>query len=172
MLIGVISDIHDHKKNLNKAINLLNSKKIKQTFFLGDLTNLNTLKEFQKLNAGIKAVFGNADRKKEEILNYIKNNKLNIKYPENRLTWNIKLNSKKIAASHGDNKQILQNLLKNNFDYLFTGHTHDPKIEKKGSTIWINPGSIAGYTGLDKKSVKPSFALINLKTNQAEIKYI
>lgn len=49
-------------------------------------------------------------------------------------------------------------------DLVILGHTHVPVIERKGTVLFLNPGSIAL-----PKGIRPSFAAIDLKERKIEI---
>lgn len=171
MKIGAISDIHDHTTNLEKAIEVLNKEKVNLVFFCGDLTSISTLNYFQKLSVPLKAVFGNMDGNRLSILKEIRNNKLNIQYPANQESvWKLELDNKKVAIFHGKPKEITDDLVNSNFyDLVFTGHTHNSHLKQVGKTLWVNPGCICGWTGLDRRPTKPSLAIVDLKTKKARI---
>ena len=172
MKIGVISDSHDHIANLKLAINILNKEKVGLVFFCGDLSSPFTLSVFQELKAPLKAVFGNNEGDKKTILDFLReNNSLKIEYaPKQGLMWNLTVLGKKIAVFHGHQQEITDNLINSGlFDFVFTGHTHNSQLKKTGKTLWLNPGSLCGWTGLEVKPTRPTLGLVNLKTNQAQI---
>lgn len=171
MKIGVISDIHDNINNLEKAIKVLNKEKVDSVFFCGDLTLPSIIAQFQKLEVPVKAVFGNRDKDKISILKQIKDNKINLEYPSNQeLIWKFELEGKKMAISHAYPEEMANELVNSGlYDFVFTGHTHNSHIEKAGKTLWVNPGCICGWTGLDKKPAPVTLAIVNLKTSKAEI---
>ena len=171
MKVGVISDIHDHIANLRKAIDFLNKEKVSLVFFCGDLASPFTLAPFKNLKAPVKAVFGNHEGDKTTILELIKKQNLALAYaPKGGLMWDFELNDKRIAIFHGHQPEILGNLTNtNSFNFVFSGHSHNSQIKKIGKTLWVNPGSIYGWTGLDAKSTKPSLAIVDLRTETAKI---
>lgn len=174
MKIGVISDIHDNIGNLLKTTKILNKEKVEQIFFCGDLSSPFTMSYFGKLKAPIKAVFGNNEGDKLGIMRRIKKYDLKIEYaPKQGLMWNVKLLNKKIAVFHGHQYEITENLVNSGlFDIVLTGHTHSPHIKNVGKTLWINPGPICGWAGLDVKPTKPSLAVVDLETKKAEVVYL
>lgn len=171
MKIGVISDIHDHINNLRQAIKILNNKKVDLVFFCGDLSSPFTLDTFKDLKAPVKAVFGNNEGDKVSIFRKKEKEKLNFEYaPKRGLMWDLKLKGKRIAVFHGHQAEITNSLVHSKlFDFVFTGHTHNSHIKQLGKTLWVNPGNICGWTGLDLKPVKPSLAIIDLKTKSVKI---
>jgi len=174
MKIGAISDIHDHLNNLEKAINILNNEKVELVIFCGDLSSPFTAEYFGKLKAPVKAVFGNNEGDRVNILGKIKKNQLNIEYaPKQGLMWDLKLAGKRIAVFHGHQQEITDALINSDlFDIVLTGHTHRFHLKKLKNTFWVNPGTVAGWAGLDFKTVKPTTATIFLKTNKGEIVYL
>lgn len=173
MTIGVISDIHDHLENLKKAIEVFNQKEVSLVCFCGDLVSSPTISYFANLKAPVKSVFGNMDRERPEILEKIKKEKLLIDYPKEETFWEFEFGGKKIAIFHGHYEEVVNELLyQKNFDFVFTGHTHNFQIKKIKNTLWINPGTVAGWTGLDFQPVRPTVAIANIKALKGEIIYL
>ncbi|MFC1711578.1 metallophosphoesterase [Patescibacteria group bacterium] len=174
MKIGVISDSHDNIKNLETAFKLLSKENVELVFHCGDLSAPFTIDYFKNLQLPVKAVFGNNEGDKVNILARIKRNKIDFAYaPNYGLMWNLKLENKKIAVFHGHQKEITQSIIKSNqFDFVLTGHTHEPYIKTINKTVWINPGCICGWSGLDIKAEKPSLAIVDLKISSAKIEFI
>jgi len=171
MKIGVLSDSHDNISHLNEAFQIFNREKVVITFFLGDLTLAPTLAAFRQSEAPVKAVFGNLDQDKKNILEKIKNEDINVQYPPGEgLKWDLMINGKRVCVFHGHNSQVDEDRVKSGiFDFVFRGHTHWPKVEKIGKTLLVNPGGICGWADLERKPVKPSLAIVSLHPPQAEI---
>lgn len=172
MKIGIISDIHDNISNLLKTFEILNNQKVSQVFFCGDLTSCFTIDYFRKLNAPVKAIFGNNEGDKIGIKRRIKNNRLkNFEYaPKQGLMWDLKLKNKRVGVYHGFQKEISETLVNSGaFDIFLSGHTHISHIKTVGRTLWINPGSVCGWAGLDIKPVKPTFAILDLSNKKTKI---
>ena len=76
---------------------------------------------------------------------------------------------KKVFSSHMPKQGVIQALaLSGKFDYVFSGHTHAVVNEKyENGVLVLNPGEACGYlTG------KGSFAIVDTKTDKAEIIYL
>jgi putative phosphoesterase len=161
MKVGVISDIHDNIPNLLKSIEILNQEKVGKVYFCGDLTSPFTLKFFKGLKAPVKAVYGNNEGDKLRIPERIKKHKLNMEYGEKEgLFFEDKADGLRIAVFHGHVYQISEALARDSYyNLLLTGHTHEAHIKKLKNKIWINPGSICGFS--EKIFNKPSFALFD-----------
>lgn len=171
MKIGIISDIHDNINNLQKAFVILKQPQVEKVFFLGDLSSGFTIEYFHKLKIPTLAVFGNIEGDRLGIQRRITGLKLQVQYaPKQGLMWDIKLSNKRIAIYHGHQQEITNCIVDSKlYDFVFTGHTHYPQIKTVNNTVWINPGCICGYVGLDQKPTKPSLAIIDLNTNKVEI---
>jgi putative phosphoesterase len=171
MKIGVISDIHDHITNLEKAIDVLNKKKADLVIFCGDLSSPFVIEYFRDLKAPVKAVFGNNEGDRVNILEKIKNSKLNIEYaPKQGLMWDLRLEGKRLAVFHGHQQEMTDALVNSNlFDVVLTGHTHHFHIKKLKKTLWVNPGTLSGWAGLDFRTVKPTMATISLEALKTDI---
>ena len=64
MKIGIISDSHDHRDNIIKAVKYFNDENVGMVIHAGDIVSPFTEKEFKKLESKMKAVFGNNDGEK------------------------------------------------------------------------------------------------------------
>lgn len=171
MIIGVLSDIHNHIDNLKKAIEIFNQRKTDLVCFCGDLTSSSTISYFSDLKAPVKAVFGNMDwGNKLMILEKIRKENLSITYPSDDFLWQFSLGGKQLAIYHGHQEEVVKKLLENEkLTHLFTGHTHNFQIKKIKNTLWVNPGAVVGWTGLERRKIKPTIAIVSLEKNKGEI---
>ena len=167
MLIGIISDTHDNARNLLKAVELFNKKKVGLVIHCGDWVSPFMPDFCDKLNCKIISVFGNNEG---DIFRFLKRNekeRWNIEFEIECVEMNI--DGKKIAAYHGHSKPLLQSLIKSqDYDAVLSGHNHKASIEKKGKTLHINPGSISGVCE-SKLSDEITVAIYDTKTNNAKI---
>ncbi len=157
MLIGILSDTHDHVEETKKAIKLLLDNDAKQIIHCGDFCAPFMIDLFSEYNVVFHCVFGNIDdrhltTKKAEasktVLLYGDIAKIEV---ENRKIFiNHFPEIGKIAAESQE------------FDAVFYGHTHIAKSEIRGKTLLLNPGEVMNRFG------KPSVAIYNTKTNTAE----
>ena len=132
MLIGLISDTHipDRAKELPQ--NVLDAfSDVDMIIHAGDLTSLDVIDKLETI-APVMAVQGNMDR-----ANGIDLSKAKI----------IEAEGLKIGVAHGevypraDTQQLVYLAKELDVDILVTGHSHQPKIEKTGGVLLINPGS-------------------------------
>ena len=167
MKIGIISDTHDHKDNITKAVNIMNERKVDALIHCGDYCSPFVKLWFDKLNPRIKenffGVFGNNDG--DHV--FLRQNLGTIcKLVENGYELILELESRRIYAAHMPKQKTLQALTNSgNFDIVLSGHTHSMVHKKhENGVLEVNPGECCGYlTG------NPTFAIINSKSLDAEI---
>ncbi len=171
MKIGVIADIHDNIDNLQKAFAVLKREKVAKVLFAGDLSAPFTISYFKQLTLPVLAVFGNNEGDHLGIMRIITELKLDFRYaPKQGIMWDLTIGGKHVALYHGHQQEIT-NCITNSklYDIVVTGHTHYSQLKIIGKTLWLNPGCICGYVGLEQTPVKPSLATINLETNKVDI---
>jgi uncharacterized protein len=156
MLIGIMSDTHDHLIYTKKAIELFNDKKVKYVIHAGDYTSPFTLKLFKELKCKYTGIFGNNDGDKLLLLERADGNIHNQPYI-------FTLNNKRIIVMH--EHHVVDALADSgHFDLVIYGHTHKADVRKVKNTLIVNPGEVG--TWLYGKS---SVALADLNKMEAEI---
>jgi putative phosphoesterase len=167
MKIACISDSHDHRDNITKAVSIINKSEVGAVIHCGDYVAPFVKRWFDQLDDSIKTnffgVFGNNDG---EVLFLQKNLGQICEFPQNGKELILELGGKRIFASHMPRKDTISALADSGaFDIILTGHTHAVSNEKneKGVLI-INPGELCGYlTG------RSTFAIIDTATMESEI---
>lgn len=137
-MIGIISDTHEQKELIQRAVKILKSKKVDLVIHCGDLISAGTIKLYQGLN--VLFIFGNNDGDKEKL-----NEVANGKYGFERITETREFEyaKKKFFVCHGHVESVLDGAIKSKkYDYILTGHTHKKRDERIGRTRVINPGSL------------------------------
>lgn len=172
MKIGIFSDTHDNKQNIEKAKAVFIKNNIELYLFTGDLVSPFTLKFLGEWPFPIKAIFGNNEGDKWGIKRRFETFKItNIEYaPKSGLFWKIEQGDGNIALFHGHIGEFT-NLLVNSGEYqlVCTGHTHVPHIKLIGNTTWINPGSVTGFSTEDSEICKGTVAIFDTTTKMANI---
>ncbi|MFW9949343.1 MAG: metallophosphoesterase [Candidatus Thorarchaeota archaeon] len=167
MLLAVISDSHDHKNNILKAISIINDKKVNALIHCGDYVAPFVKLWFDNLNNNIKAnfygVFGNNDGERL----FLKKNLGQIcKFVNNGIELILELGNKRIYASHMPKQETIEALVNSGkFDIILSGHTHNLVNKKdENGVLIVNPGELCGYlTG------KATFAIIDTDKETTEI---
>ena len=157
MLIGILSDTHDHIDNAKKAIKLLVDNGTEQIIHCGDFCAPFMIDLFSEYDIIFHCVFGNIDDRY-----------LTTKKAEEKKTIllygdmaRIEIDNKKIFVNHFPEIAMIA-AKSNEFDAVFYGHTHIAKEEKIGNTLMLNPGEVMNRFG------KPSVAIYDTKTNSAK----
>lgn len=132
MLIGLISDTHIPDRAREIPQNVYEAfEGVNLILHAGDLTSLKIIDELEKI-CPVMAVQGNMDRAN------------GIDLPKARV---IECEDLKIGVVHGevypraDTQQLVYLAQELNVDILVSGHSHQPKIEKKDGILLLNPGS-------------------------------
>jgi hypothetical protein len=156
MLIGLMSDTHDHQDYTREAIDLFNKRKIQYVIHAGDYTSPFTLKLFKELNCKYVGIFGNNDGDK---LLLLERSDGNIFYQPYLFT----LHNRKIVVVH---EHHLVDALADSghFDLIVYGHTHEPVIRKVTHTLVVNPGETGSWL-----YGKATVAVADLEKMEAEI---
>lgn len=137
MLIGVISDTHDHMENIRKAVKIFNERKVGVILHAGDFVSPFTWRAFKDFAGEIYGVFGNNDGDRVLLRNM---------YGDRiqRQIRKIEIDGKKIALMH--EPQMIEELaLTGNFDLIIYGHMHEVDIRRVNNTLIINPGEACGW---------------------------
>jgi len=172
MLIGIISDTHDHLAGLQKAINIFKEKKVEMIVHCGDWVSPFTHEFFDyemgDFKVPVKSVVGNnpGDIKRTMMSNSKMNNPIEW---ASKVTLEFEVDGKKAVIYHGDDKVLLNSLITTQqYDLVLTGHTHQSRNEVIGKTLVVNPGSTA-YASEGKMIDHATVAIYDSSKHQVEI---
>ena len=160
MKIGIISDTHDAYKNVLKAVNVFNEKKVKYILHAGDMVSPSTAEAFAEVTgAKFIAVFGNCDSDKALLASTINDFGGQI----HQAPYTGQAGDKRIFMTH--RPDVLEGVIESGkFDLVIYGHTHKQDIRKIGETLVINPGKSAG-----RLMGKSSVVVLELDDMSAEV---
>lgn len=136
MLIGIISDSHDHHQNIIRAVEVFSERGVDYIFHAGDIISPFAAKKFSEVKgAKFIAVFGNNDGEKLILAGTIKGFSGEI-YDGPHTT---EIAGRKIFITH--KPYMLDEIIgSGRYDLVIYGHTHKQDIRKVGKTLVINPG--------------------------------
>jgi putative phosphoesterase len=160
MILGVMSDSHDHLENIGKAVQAFTRRKIGALIHGGDLCSPFVFKQLTQLREfcpRMYAVFGNNDG--DRLLLNEKGSGF-CTFRDGAL--NLEVGGRRIAVMHYPD--VAESLHRSgDFDLVIYGHTHRVRVEaEKG--ILLNPGSCAGYL-----AEKPTVAAVDLDSLELEL---
>jgi len=147
MLIGIISDTHDHLDAMAKAVTKLNELKVELVIHCGDFISPFVVRELGKLNCKLIGVFGNNDGDKYTLTE--KFSSLGFELHDGPHT--LEIEGLRFLVLHGYRSpemtiNIAHKLAETGkYDVVAYGHTHRPEQQKIGETLVLNPGEVCGY---------------------------
>jgi putative phosphoesterase len=160
MILGVMSDSHDHLGNIARAVEVFQDRNIGALIHGGDLCSPFVFRELGKLKAicpAMYAVYGNNDG--DRVLLNEKGSGF-CTFRDGALT--LELGGRRIAIMHYPD--VAEALYKSgDFDLVIFGHTHQVRVER-AERVLLNPGTCAGYLA-DQATV----ASVNLENLAVEV---
>lgn len=171
MIIGVISDTHDRIDTLKEAISIFKAEKVEVIVHCGDWVSPFVQKflfnELGDYVVPIKSIFGNniGDIKRSLEENFGRQNPIEFSTKE---VLEVNFDTKKGIICHGNDKAVLNAIINSQqYDVIFTGHTHKFRNEMVGRTLVLNPGS-TGHEYESNIVEESSIAIYNSDTNSAQ----
>ncbi len=156
MIIGIISDTHDHLDNLKRAYDIFTLKGVEHIIHAGDFTSPFTARVLMEFKGGFTGIFGNNDGDKL-LLSKVFEGKI---HPQPHI---VNLNNKNIVIMH--EPTVVDAIAKSgHYDLVIYGHTHKPLIKNINKTLIINPGEAGSWL-----YGKATVAILNLLSMEAEI---
>ncbi|MCD4831905.1 MAG: metallophosphoesterase [Anaerohalosphaeraceae bacterium] len=141
MKIGIISDTHDHRANVFKAVEIFNDEKVSYVIHAGDIISSVTANALSGVeNVQIVAVFGNCDGERLQLRRTIE--ELGGEIHEE--PYRFVLAERKIFVTHkpGAINEVIES---GKYDLVIYGHTHVLDIRKLGRTLVVNPGQTTDW---------------------------
>ncbi|HON91709.1 MAG TPA: metallophosphoesterase [Sedimentisphaerales bacterium] len=141
MRIGIISDTHDHHRNVAQAVEIFARHKVEYVLHAGDIVAPFVTKTFAKLKiAKFIAVYGNNDGEKLFLRQTIEGFGGEI----HEFCYKGELVGRKVYMTH-THHNIEEVAASQVYDLLVYGHTHRQDIRKVGRTLIVNPGEATDW---------------------------
>lgn len=157
MLIGLISDTHDHVPNIKKAVAEFKERNVDLVLHAGDYCSPFTIPEFEGLN--LKGIFGNNDGDKYLLIS--KFNEIGAEIAGDFLK--LQAGGLLIALYHGTYAEITHSLCHSGrYDVVVSGHIHEKVNRVIAETVHINPGTAHGFGD------EASIAFLDTETKEIE----
>lgn len=141
MRVGIISDTHDHRRNVSQAVEIFARCGVEYVLHGGDIVAPFTAKVFAELRkARFIAVFGNNDGEKLQLKHAIEGFGGEI----HEYCYKGELAGRKICMMHTNHlaEEAVQSQM---YDLVIYGHTHEQDIRRVGRTLVINPGETTDW---------------------------
>ncbi len=157
MLIGLISDTHDHIPHLKKAVQLFKKRNTDLVLHSGDYCSPFMIPHFEGLN--FKGIFGNNDGDKHLLISKFHGIGADMEGD----FMKVEAGGLTIAVYHGTYGEITESLVHSGrYDVVVSGHTHEMVNKEVGKTLVINPGSAHGFDG------KATIAFLDTERKEVE----
>jgi len=139
MRIGVVSDTHNHLRNVERIVELFHAADVAHVIHTGDITQPKTLAAFSALRVPLCGVYGNNDLEREGLERAAHQYGMTWRDPPLQLV----LGSRRIVVVH--DPRDLGRLPLNSYDVALHGHIHRRVIERSEGRLVFNPGECAGH---------------------------
>jgi putative phosphoesterase len=141
MRVGIISDTHDHQRNVRQAVEVFRRHGVPYILHAGDIVAPFTAKVFSELrDAKFIAVFGNNDGEKLHLRRVIEGFGGEI----HEYCYKGELDGRKVCMMHTDH--LAEEAVKSQmYDLVIYGHTHHVEIRRAGRTLVVNPGEATDW---------------------------
>ncbi len=166
MLLGIISDSHDHLENLKLTLTWFRDHDVEQIIHCGDLTHWASLCEAwpENYSAPIHLVAGNGDFP-NEFATLPPDAQPRLIYHGARGDLHLDQSPQGPCIAFCHTPASAKDLARSGcYSIVFYGHTHRPWIEKINSAFLINPGNLCG------RRHEASFALYDSATKRLDLK--
>ena len=156
-IIGIISDTHDNRNNIKKAVEIFNNRETALVIHAGDCISPFTVLDFKNLNCPMEMVFGNNDGERIGLFNAYKELGRIMSGPRS-----FEFNGKQFIVMHEEGcleemKQMV------GIDVIVYGHTHEVDI-RPGRPMIINPGEAGGWL-----KGRSTIVILDISKMQAEL---
>ncbi len=157
MLIGIVSDTHDHLDRLRTALRRFAEAGVDIVLHAGDIVSPFMVVPFQEAGLRMVGVFGNNDGDKLFLRERFKGmGDLNFG------PYEVELGGRRIVVMH-EPRSLEALIASGKYDLVVYGHTHEVDV-REGRPLVINPGECGGWL-----SGRATCALVDLKGLKAEI---
>jgi hypothetical protein len=159
MLLGIISDTHEHVDNIEKAKKIFLQKGASPVIHLGDYCAGPSVRAMEGLK--VIGITGNNDGDLPRIMGNFK--KIGGDFRGEFCV--LEFDNLKIVCYHGTVPEIVEALIDcKKYDVVLYGHTHHVHHETRDGVLILNPGSAHGFDG-----EAPAIATLDTKTRQVEV---
>ncbi len=156
MLLGILSDSHDHVEPVRAALKLFDSLGVEFMIHCGDVGGTEVFD--QLAGRPLAFVWGNTDEPDDGLERYVQ--AIGIALPSDP-PLTLELAGKTLALFHGHERAFLKASALAGVDYILHGHTHVARNEQRGRVRYINPGAL-------HRTPRKSVATLDLEIDRVE----
>ncbi len=133
-----MSDTHNQLGNVARIVELFNAAGVDQVVHTGDITQAKTLEVFARLEAPLIGVYGNNDQERQSLEAAAQ--AYAFRFVEPPLT--LEIAERRVVVVHDPLEFPAR---EEPYDIGLHGHTHLHRFERRGGTLFFNPGECAGH---------------------------
>jgi putative phosphoesterase len=141
MRIGIVSDTHDNRRNVRRAIEIFNEQGTEYVLHAGDMTQASTASLFAELRNGrFIAVMGNCDADRVSLRSAIE--VFGGDFHES--SFDGEIDGRTVYMAHIPHS-VMRAVDSQAYDLVVYGHTHHQDIHRVGKTLIVNPGATRNW---------------------------
>lgn len=157
MKVGILSDTHDDREAVVRAVDLFNSRGVEMVVHAGDCESPATVELLGELNCPFTGVYGNCDGHLQ-----LRGGPW-IGGDLHRQPLQVGLGGRKAVVVH-QHHRVEELASVGAFDVVIYGHLHVPDVRRVGETLVVNPGKTAR-----QRQGRSTVALLDTATMDVEI---
>ena len=156
-LLGIISDTHDNRPLIRKAVRILSNRKINHLIHAGDFISPFTAADFSGLTCPFTGVFGNNDGERLGLSEaYSSLGSIH------SVSTELNICERNVYIRH--EPDAVESIAKSQeYDMVVYGHPHKIDIRQVGKSLLVNPGECCGWV-----SGNPTVLVVNLTSLEVE----
>ncbi|MDZ7691379.1 MAG: metallophosphoesterase [Balneolaceae bacterium] len=159
MLIGLISDTHDHVPHIREAVSIFKEREVELVLHAGDYCSPFTIPHFE--GVPLQGIFGNNDGDKYLLMEKFRSISADLQGD----FMEVQAGGRELAVYHGTDQPITDALIHcGNYDAVISGHTHESSLEQVNGTLAVNPGTAHGF--------EEEATIAVLETDSLNVEYI
>ncbi len=156
-LIGLVTDTHDNKASVEKAVALFNAREVGLVLHGGDYIAPFNARWMADLEAPMVGVFGNNDGEKFGLRAQFESIG-----PIHRAPYALEQEGKRLLLMH-EPDEVEALAASGVYDAIIYGHTHEIDL-RSGKTLVVNPGEAGGWT-----TGRATVGILDLRSMEVEI---
>ena len=137
-MVGILSDTHDNRASIKKAVDVFNNAGCSLVIHAGDYIAPFTIREFERIEGDFLGVFGNNDGERKGLSEQF--SRIGAIYePPHEFSYN----GRRFVVMH-EPDYIKRYMINEGMDVIIYGHSHERDI-RHSKTLVINPGECCSW---------------------------
>lgn len=159
-MVGIISDTHDNRSSITKAVDVFNNAGCSLVIHAGDYIAPFTIREFEKINGDFLGIFGNNDGERKGLSKQF--SRIGALYEP---PYEFTRYGRRFVVMH-EPDYLERYMTHDDVDVIIYGHLHEIDI-RPGKPLVINPGECCSW--LTDRSTVVLLDLDEMKTELVDL---